>query len=98
MPHKLLVHFFKISKTCNKFANATSDTYNFISNLSIMKKILLTNAVIWASVLLTSAYLFQGHSNFKFLFILILGAYTVLHTVLLTHAKKSGKCCVVTHQ
>ncbi len=59
-----------------------------------MKKIILTNALIWAALIIASAALFKGDSNYQYLFFGFLIAYSIIQGILVNFAKKNKEKCL----
>jgi hypothetical protein len=58
-----------------------------------MKKLILMNAVVWATIIMVGAYLFKGDENWKYFFGLILVAFSILNGLMANLAKKDKKTC-----
>ena len=58
-----------------------------------MKKLILINAVVWATIIMVGAYLFNGDENWKYFFGLILVAFSIINGLMANLAKKDKKTC-----
>ena len=58
-----------------------------------MKKLILINAVVWATIIMVGAYLFKGDENWKYFFGLILVAFSIINGLMANLAKKDKKTC-----
>ena len=60
-----------------------------------MKKLILINAIIWAFMILLSAWLFKGDDNYFYLFgALIIGATLMNSLIYSTGRKSKAKNCL----
>jgi len=59
-----------------------------------MKKIILINAIVWAALLLVGSYLFKGHENWNYFFMVVILGFITLNSVLALHQKKENKKCI----
>lgn len=58
-----------------------------------MKKIIIINAVIWAALIIVTAVLFKGNTNYQYLFFGLLIAYSIIQALLANFAKNNkGQC------
>ena len=59
-----------------------------------MKKIILINAIIWASMILLAAWLFKGDENHTYMFGALLVGFTLMNGMLYNHERKgkARKC------
>ena len=62
-------------------------------NFKRMKKIILINAVTWATLLLGAAGLLNDHPNFIYMFFGIVIAFSILHGLLADFEKRKRKTC-----
>lgn len=53
-----------------------------------MKKVILYNALVWATLLLIGSYLFKDHENWKYFFMVTILGFITLNSVLAIHSKK----------
>ncbi|WP_272024039.1 hypothetical protein [Olleya namhaensis] len=58
-----------------------------------MKKIILINAIVWATIIMVGAYLFKGDENWKYFFGLILVAFSIVNGLMANLIKKDKKSC-----
>ena len=58
-----------------------------------MKKLILINAIVWASIVMVGAYLFKGDENWKYFFGLILVAFSIVNGLMANLIKKDKKTC-----
>ena len=58
-----------------------------------MKKLILINAVVWATIILVGAYLFKGDENWKYFFGLVLVAFSIVNGLMASLVKKDKKSC-----
>ncbi|SFJ64156.1 hypothetical protein [Olleya namhaensis] len=58
-----------------------------------MKKLILINAIVWASIVMVGAYLFKGDENWKYFFGLILVAFSIVNCLMANLIKKDKKSC-----
>lgn len=58
-----------------------------------MKKLILVNAIVWAFLILLSAYLFKNNEHYNYFFIALIVCFTILNTFLehyrIVHKKTS---------
>lgn len=54
-----------------------------------MKKLILINAIIWAAIILLSAWLFKGDENYFYLFGALLVGAGLMNGLLSEHNRKS---------
>ncbi len=53
-----------------------------------MKKILIINALVWAVVILTAAYLFKEVPQMKLFLIVLISASSIIHLAMTFYLKK----------
>jgi len=58
-----------------------------------MKKIILINAIIWATIVLGGTYLFKGSENWNYLFGTILVAFSIVNDLMTNQMRKDKKEC-----
>ncbi|PKG50465.1 hypothetical protein [Olleya sp. 1-3] len=58
-----------------------------------MKKLILINAIVWATIVIVGAYLFKGDENWKYFFGLILVAFSIVNGLMANLIKKDKKSC-----
>lgn len=58
-----------------------------------MKKLILINAIVWATIVIVGAYLFKGDENWKYFFGLILVAFSIVNGLMANLIKKDKKTC-----
>lgn len=58
-----------------------------------MKKLILINAIVWATIVTVGAYLFKGDENWKYFFGLILVAFSIVNGLMANLIKKDKKTC-----
>lgn len=58
-----------------------------------MKKLILINAIVWATIIMVGAYLFKGDENWKYFFGLILVAFSIVNGLMANLIKKDKKTC-----
>ena len=58
-----------------------------------MKKLILINAIVWATIIMVGAYLFKGDENWKYFFGLILVAFCIVNGLMANLIKKDKKTC-----
>lgn len=58
-----------------------------------MKKLILINAIVWATIIMVGAYLFKGDENWKYFFGLILVAFSIVNGLMANLIKKDKKSC-----
>ncbi|WP_282070398.1 hypothetical protein [Olleya namhaensis] len=58
-----------------------------------MKKLILINAIVWASIVMVGAYLFKGDENWKYFFGLILVTFSIVNGLMANLIKKDKKSC-----
>ncbi|NNL16640.1 MAG: hypothetical protein HKO81_08370 [Flavobacteriaceae bacterium] len=56
-----------------------------------MKKLILINAIIWATLILASAYLFKDHPNYNWFFGILLVGFTFVNSLMAKHEKQNAK-------
>lgn len=56
-----------------------------------MKKIILINAIIWASMILIAAWLFKGDDNYFYMFGALLVGFTLINSLLSEEQRKKKK-------
>ena len=59
-----------------------------------MRKLILINALVWAGLLLLSAYLFKDHPNWKYLFMALILGFTTINSLLAVKVKRNQKVCI----
>ena len=60
-----------------------------------MKKLILINAIIWATIVLVGAYLFKENENWKYFFGTILVAFSIVNGLMINQMRKDKKECAV---
>lgn len=58
-----------------------------------MKKILIINALVWAVVILTAAYLFKEVPQMKLFLIVLISASSIIHLAMTIYLKKQKALC-----
>jgi len=56
-----------------------------------MKKLILINAIVWASIILVGALLLKDHPNYQYFFGIIVFAAALMNGFLSNHSKKLQK-------
>jgi len=60
-----------------------------------MKKIILINAIIWASMILIASWLFKGDENYFYMFGALLVGFTLINSMLgVEEGKKKKRNCL----
>lgn len=56
-----------------------------------MKRLILVNALIWAGLILLSAWLFKGDQNYFYMFGGLLVGFTLINSMLSVHERKEKR-------